>query len=476
MNSEWWFWIALTSLVLGAVFSALFHSLREMSRPALESLAHSKSRPEAAERVRRILEDVDGHAAAVAMPRILFNMAVAISSVFWIASVRGVPAATWKEVVIGLLVSSLLLWVFGMAVPHAVAKHAGAETVYAWSGPVRGLRIISSPLIGLVRFFDEVVRRLAGKIEVDEAEAREEELLSVIQEARQEGQFDEAEQQMIEAVVRFKDRTVGQIMTPRTEIEAIELTNNLGDLTQYIRRGGHSRIPVYEESLDHIAGIFYVKDLMRWLAGEGSRGGRTFDLKAILRPAHFVPESKTIRELLTELLDKRVHIAIVADEYGGTSGLVTFEDIVEEVFGDIQDEYERVEDEVPDIRFDRKTRAARVDARVYIRDLNAALRPFNTEIPESEDYDTLGGFVTVSLGRIPAAGDELRHERVFLKVLEAEPTRVKSVRLEVTEQPEQPEETESREAAEAADAAAAALERPQPGIAEAASPGADAER
>lgn len=433
MTSQWWFWIALTALTLGAVFSALFHSLREMSRPALESLAESRGRAEAAARVRRILDDVDGHAAAVAMPRIVFNMGVAICSVFWIAEVRGVEAATWREVLIGLLVSSLLLWVFGMALPHAIAKHAAAETVYAWSGPVRGLRIVMSPLLGLVRFFDEVVRRLAGKAGLDEAEAREEELLSVIEEARQEGQFDEAEQQMIEAVVRFKDRTVGQIMTPRTEIEAIELTNNLGELTQYIRRGGHSRIPVFTESLDHIEGIFYVKDLMRWLAGEGSRGGKTFDLKAILRPAHFVPESKTIRELLTELLDKRVHIAIVADEYGGTSGLVTFEDIVEEVFGDIQDEYERVEDEVPEIRIDRKTRAGRIDARVYIRDLNAALRAYNAEIPESEDYDTLGGFVTFTLGRIPSAGDELRHERLLLTVLEAEPTRVKSVRLEVTE-------------------------------------------
>lgn len=478
MNSDWWFWIALTSLVLGAVFSALFHSLREMSRPALESLAQARPRPEAAVRARRILADVDGHAAAVALPRIFFNMAMAISSVFWIAKVRGVAAAGWWEVVLGLLVSSLLLWVFGMAVPHAVAKHAGAETVYAWSSLVRAVRIVLSPLIGLVRFFDEVVRRLAGKNDMDAAEAREEELLSVIEEARQDGQFDEGEQQMIEAVVRFKDRTVAQIMTPRTEIEAIELTNNLGDLTQYIRRGAHSRIPVFEESLDHIVGVFYVKDLMRWLAGEGSRGGKTFELRAILRPAHFVPESKTIRELLIELLQKRVHIAIVADEYGGTAGLVTFEDIVEEVFGDIQDEYERIEDEVPDVRIDRKTRAGRIDARVYIRDLNAALRPFSAELPESEEYDTLGGFVTVTLGRIPAAGDELRHERVLLKVLEAEPTRVKSVQLEVTEVPEEAHEEEGRgtgegeEPAEGSEAPAAG----GPGVAEAASPAADAER
>lgn len=449
MSSPWWFWIALTAMALGAMFSALFHALRELSRPALESMAEHRGDARRAARVRRILEDIDAHAAAVALYRIACNMLVAVASVFWVTTLRGAGQAGWKDVVIGLAASSLLLWIFGLVIPQAVAKHAGEQTVYAWAGVIRGLRLSVSPLIGLVRFFDEVVRRLAGKAGMDEAEQRQEELLSVIEEARHDGQFDQVEQNMIESVVRFKSRTVAQIMTPRTEIEAIELTNNIGELTQYIRRGGHSRIPVYEESLDHIAGIFYVKDLMRWLAGEGSRGGKTFELKGLLRPAHFVPESKTIRELLSELLEKRVHIAIVADEYGGTAGLVTFEDIVEEVFGDVQDEYERMEDEVPTVRIDPKSRSAKIDARAYILDVNAALKNYNASIPESEDYDTVGGFVTVTLGRIPAAGDELRHERLLLRVLEAEPTRVKSVRLEVTEAPEPDQVAE-----DAADAAA----------------------
>lgn len=432
MIADWWFWIGLAALGLGAVFSAMFHALREVSRPALESLAESKGRPAGTERISRILEDLDGHAASVALFRIACNMTVAIASVFWVASLREHTAVSWQDVLAGLVLSSLLMWIFGMLIPASVAKHAGEHTIYAGSTAVRFLYMTLRPLVGLVRFFDEVVRRLVGKSDVDEAVAREEELMSVIQEARHDGQFDQVEQEMIEAVVRFKDRTVAQIMTPRIEVEALELTNNLGDLTRYISRGGHSRIPVYEESLDHIVGIFYVKDLMRWLAGEGTRG-KTFELKAILRPAHFVPESKTIRELLAELLQKRVHIAIVADEYGGTAGLVSFEDIVEEVFGDIQDEYERIEDEVPEVRIDPKTRSAKVDARAYIRDVNTALKTYNTEVPESEDYDTLGGFITVTLGRIPAAGDELRQERVLIKVLEAEPTRVKSVRMEVLE-------------------------------------------
>jgi CBS domain containing-hemolysin-like protein len=148
---------------------------------------------------------------------------------------------------------------------------------------------------------------------------------------------------MIEAVVALRDKTVEQIMTPRTEIAAMEYTDDLGAVTGIIRKIGHSRIPVYKGSLDTIVGIFYVMDLMKWLAGSGVRAGsnKPFELQAILRPALFVPETKTVRELMKELLEKKLHIAMVADEYGGTAGLVTIEDIVEEVFGEIYDETNR---------------------------------------------------------------------------------------------------------------------------------------
>jgi CBS domain containing-hemolysin-like protein len=209
----------------------------------------------------------------------------------------------------------------------------------------------------------------------------------------------------------------------------MELTNELGKVTAKIRSGGHSRIPVYEGTIDRVVGIFYVKDLMRWLAGDGSRGGRTFNLRPILRPALFVPETKTVRELLGELLQKRVHIAIVADEFGGTAGLVTIEDIIEEVFGDIQDEYETPGGEVEDVEVDSARGEAVVDARAYIKDVNDELRALGIELPESEEYDTVGGFVTLTLGRIPPAGETFQHGMVEVRVLDAEPTRVTRVKL-----------------------------------------------
>jgi putative hemolysin len=186
---------------------------------------------------------------------------------------------------------------------------------------------------------------------------------------------------------------------------------------------------VYEGNPDKVVGIFYVKDLMRWLAGEG-RAGKSFELRSVVRPAIFVPETKTIRELLSELMEKKVHIAVVADEYGGVAGLVTIEDILEEIVGPIQDEYEHGEETVPDVIVDGNTKTAEIDARAYIANVNYDIRQLGIEIPASEDYDTVGGFVTVTSGRIPAAGERLQFGDLIVTVLEAGPTRVARIRLE----------------------------------------------
>lgn len=444
MSTAGWVWIGIAALALSALFSALFHSLRDLSRAGLESLAERKGRPGGVRRVEKILEDTDGHAAAVALPRIACNMLVAISAVFVVMYMRedsATPTAeapTPVEIVIGLVVSSLLIWLLALVIPHSVSKHAAEGTVYVWSPLVRACYVAMRPFRKVVDFSDEVVRRLTGQDEETEGEALEAELMSVVEEAEEEGQFDQSERHMIEAVVGFRSTTVEQIMTPRTEIEAMELSNDLGKVVGIIKEVKHSRIPVYEERLDQIVGIFYVKDLMLWLAGDGARGsGKPFELRSILRPAIFVPETKTVRELLSELLARQVHIAMVVDEYGGISGLATMEDIVEEVFGDIRDEYERPGEGATEIVVLPEEKAAEIDARVYIDDANDKLRVLGVELPEGEDYDTVGGLVVTTLGRIPEAGESLRVDGVLITVLEAAPVRVERVRLEIRE-PESP--------------------------------------
>lgn len=429
MTGAAWIWVVLVSLVLSGLFSSLHMSLRQVSRGAVEAYAARSGRPHAARRIARIFEDQEGHALALGLPRILMNLLALVGTVLWITSLRGAEAPSAFERAVGVVGCALLLWVFGFIVPYSVAKHAAERNVVVWWWLVRAVYLVALPLQRAVGFLDEVVRRLVGA-ERDQADDREAELLSVVEEGEREGQFDQAERDMIEAVVQLRERTVEQIMTPRTEVEALEYTDDVQQVVRFVRRTGHSRTPVYRENLDHVVGILYAKDLLGALAG--LRDDEPFRLQAILREALFVPETKTVRELLADLVARKLHIAMVADEYGGTSGLVTLEDIVEEVFGEIWDEYEaREEVEAPSARVDLERRCAEADARMEIDDINAALEPLGVAIPEGEDYDTLGGFVITTLGRIPASGEHLRHGRMRLTVLSAQPTRVVRVRIDV---------------------------------------------
>ena len=436
--SDWvWLGIALLALVVGSIRSTLVQSLRDISRPVLEVIVTTRRRPTVAARIEHILDDLEGHASATALPRTFFNLLVAVALVFWVRAVRDASDTTadsiWIDGVVGIAISCLLLWLFTSVLPSSISRYAGELMVYSWSGLLRAMYVLCGPLRWVADGVELIVKRLAGKADQTEAQVLHDEILSAVEEARDEGQVDDSERDMIEAIVRFREKTVAQVMTPRTEIKALEVTKNLGEVTAAIRKIGHSRIPVYNESMDRIVGVFYVKDLMRWLAGEASRSGKTFDLKALLRPAYFVPETKTVRELLTELLKKRVHIAIVADEYGGTAGLVTIEDIIEEVFGDIQDEYEVPESEVDEVKLNLEKKWADVEGRVYITDANDEMQPLGVQIPESEEYDTVAGFVNMTLGRIPASGETFMHERLKITVLRAEPTRVTRIRVEAVE-------------------------------------------
>jgi magnesium and cobalt transporter len=203
------------------------------------------------------------------------------------------------------------------------------------------------------------------------------------------------------------------------------------EVKRMIEESGHSRIPVYEGSLDHIVGILYARDLLKYLGLPPD----TFGIRSAMRPAYYVPESKPLRDLLQDFRLQKVHIAIVLDEYGGTAGLVTIEDVLEELVGEISDEHEPAE---PAMFHRTGEQSAEVDARIYLDELN---RLFGLTLAEDAGYDTLGGFISTTLGRIPETGTTFENAGAKFTILDAEPQKVNRVRIELIPQPVTEEKT-----------------------------------
>jgi putative hemolysin len=431
MNAGWWLLIALGLLLVAGVFSTMVVCLHKFSRGRLANISENQPSMKVRRRLEAIIADPYEHAAAMSMLRIPFQLLAGIACVMYAAALRNELNPTWVSALVGVAIAVPMIWLFNGVVAQSVAHHGPEKAITRFSLLIRVVHTLMGPVKLIVRFVDEVVRRLVSSDDDQDGNGIDSELLSVVTEREREGHIDEAERDMIEAVVEFRSTTVEQIMTPRTEVDALAYTDDLGTVQAFIDEHGHSRAPVYEESLDKIVGVLYAKDLLRWILSHSAAGvhNKPFVLRELLRPVSFVPETKTVRELLTQLLAEQVHIAMVADEYGGTSGLVTMEDIVEEIFGDIQDEYENAEDMIGGVEIDESTSSAVIDARTPIDDTNDELEAMGIELPESDDYDTVGGFVSATLGRIPDAGESFEHQRTRIDVLEAEPTRVLRVRV-----------------------------------------------
>jgi CBS domain containing-hemolysin-like protein len=236
----------------------------------------------------------------------------------------------------------------------------------------------------------------------------------------EEGLINQEENAMIRSIFQFRDTVVREIMVPRTDMACISSDATVSDILREVIACGHSRLPVYEGTTDSIIGIFYAKDLLKYWGADES----AIDLKRIMRTPYFIPEAKNLEELLHELKRKRVHIAIVIDEYGGTSGLVTFEDLLEQIVGDIQDEYDLEEEWIvkePD-------GSVTVDGRLPVEELEKYL---GIEI-ERDKFDTVGGLVFHLTGRIPSVGEEIDGGPIHLVIVDADERKIKKARIVTT--------------------------------------------
>ena len=412
--------MGLVLLCLTLYISTLAYAVDTYSRARLTELLPNVSR----ERWLAWLDEHDHELQALAsLLRLVLNFGVLTVVLAWETEYGRV--ATASRLVSGSVLAIVLLATFAIAVPHALARHAG-EPVLARS--LRVLAVLRWVLWPVGRVFDAtsfVVRRLLGIGEETpeaETERAEQEILDAVSEGEAQGAVDEDQVEMIESVFALDETQVSAIMTPRTEIDAVPASATFDEVRTMIVRCGHSRVPVYEESVDHIVGVVYAKDLLKL------RPADPFDARKVMRIAPYVPETKTLDELLEEFRQARVQIAIVLDEYGGTAGLVTLEDILEELVGEIDDEYDQPPPPAMR-RIDAQT--LEVDARVRISEINAELE---LTLPEEEDYETIGGYVFATLGKIPAAGEEFERDGLRVRVVDAEPRRIKRLQLTVLAQ------------------------------------------
>lgn len=418
-------WIGLILLISITLFSTAIVALQQMSRVRLFERLEEQGIDEhlAGKRVSALVTARDEMVFSFSFMRLASILALVILIDHMSGVKGGSRLSIAAEYGVVFLIALILASTTGVAIPNAWARYGGDAFLARTLRVLLGLRTILYPLVALQHVTDGVVRRLAGIPKSngaeEDAEQIEKEILGVVSEGELAGTVHEDAADMIESVLEFRDTSVGEIMTPRTEIVAMSADASLREAKDLVSRSGHSRIPVYVENIDDIQGVLYAKDLLD-LDGESQ-----FKPLQLMRKVPFVPEAKQISDLLQELRTQKVHLAIVLDEYGGTAGLVTIEDILEEIVGEISDEYEEPEPN-PISRINENT--LEVDARVHIDEINEEL---GTELPEGDDYDTIGGFVFSTMGKIPAAGEEMQHDNVRLQVIDAEERRINRLRVEL---------------------------------------------
>jgi len=407
--------VALTVIATACVFSCYFSAchiaLKTFSRNRLENLLEARGQSQRFAALHGGLSNLQLLAGAL---RTSFSLLVLIGVLDLIRQgFENLDAL--MAYVAAFVISATLVSVFSVAISASWARYAREELLARSLPLLNALMRLFYPLVVLLQLTDPVVRRIVGADQNGNGDSDiSEEVLTVVEDHDEGDRVDDEQKEMLEAVFELPNTDVAEIMTPRTDIEGIAVDATLDEVKQAAIEMGHSRIPVFEKDLDHIAGILYVKDLIPFI-----ESNQPFELRQQLRDPFLVPESKSVRDLLAEFKSQQVHMAIVIDEYGGTAGLITIEDILEEIVGEIHDEYEQ--DKTPEPIRQITSDTAEVDARVYIDELNDH---FDVKLPEDEDYDTVGGFVVATLGHIPAEGESFEASDLRFTVTSAERTKV----------------------------------------------------
>ena len=419
--------VILLLILINGFFVGAEIAFVSVRRTRLDELAESGDRR--AKRAQRLMRD-PGRFLAVIQVAITFlgalaSAVAAVSIVTVVAEpLRGVAFLADQADTIALLlvtfIVSVVSIVLGELIPKGFALANPDRIALAVSGPITLFAKVVSPLVAVLVLLTKIISKPFGIDPTRTPELSAAEIRLIVEQGSQQGVLEAEEEQMISAVMSLSDSKLHEVMVPRIDIVAIDQGASFDDAVTLVLTEGHSRTPLYKESVDHIVGILYAKDLLRIIAAGGPRPR----LRDIMRPALFVPESQSVDDLLHELQRRRVHMAIVLDEYGGTAGLVTIEDLLEEIVGEIQDEF----DEEEPMKVMVRDGEAILDGRADIDLLGELVNP-PLELEDDEEYDTVGGFVYHRIGRVPVVGDTVAVDPFAITVIKVTGRRVGKVRV-----------------------------------------------
>jgi putative hemolysin len=408
--------VLLVLLIAGLVFAAFAAtaetSLTSVSRIRMRSLAEEGSKR--AQTVVRLHNDPNAYLSTIltlnTVAVIVASTATALLMDQYLHNVAQV---------IGTAVLAVLVLMFCEIAPKSLALRFNERVALSLSGPVSFLTTVLRPLVGGLTMLSRLLVSAATRgRSVRGPFVTEDELKMLVYVGEQEGVVEHEERQMIHGILEMTDKAVREVMVPRVDVRAVEVNDSVGDVIKAIIEYGYSRIPVYEDTMDHVVGVIYAKDLLR----HGVRSEDHRPLRELMREPYFTPEAKHVGELLREMKERKVHIAIVVDEHGGTAGIVTFEDLIEEIVGPVRDEYDVLEKEDVTIISDHEVL---INGRFPIDDLKELL---SLDVGDTE-ADSIGGLVYERLGEIPRPGDTVQLGNATLTVESVSRQRIESVRI-----------------------------------------------
>lgn len=403
-----------TAILLCVLFSAFF-SASEMSYSSCNTIRLENEEKDGNKKARRALyitEHYDDALSAILIGNNLVNIAASsLGSVFIILATDSDDMAWVATVVI-----TLLIIIFGETIPKITAKQKANSFVLFASAPLRFLMVIFKPIIVIVVWLIRLITcKMKGEV-ADDADESVEELQSIIETAEDEGVLDKDRTELIHAAIDFSDVSAFEVMTARIDVDAIDIDDDLNDILKVVQETAYTRIPVYEESIDHVIGILHLNHLLKALADNPET-----DLRELILKPCFVYKTTKLPAVLEQLRSAKQHLAIVTDEYGGTLGVISMEDVLEQIVGEIWDDTDDIEEDV--VR--HSDNEVEVDGDMVISDF-LDLTDLNEESFECES-DTLGGFITETLGTFPEEGNVVEYENLTLTVLKMDERRVEKV-------------------------------------------------